>query len=109
MVSRASATSAAAERRRGGDELGLVDGLGDLRTIVRRKYGPDVRFFNIERPAGWLQRRFGRYFPSDVVHGVGRDDGIVRHISTSGRTTFAHGHPIAFIGAAILGILGFGS
>ncbi len=51
-------------------ELGLVDGLGDLRTIVRRKYGPDVRFYNIERPASWLQRRFGRYFPSDV----GRDD-----------------------------------
>ena len=32
---------------------------------------------------------------------IGRDDGIVRHIATSGRTTFAHGHPIAFIGAAI--------
>lgn len=54
-------------------ELGLVDGLGDLRTIVRRKYGPDVRFYNIERPASWLQRRFGRYFPSDV----GRDDAVV--------------------------------
>ncbi len=40
-------------------ELGLVDGLGDLRTIVRRKYGPDVRFINVERPVGWLQRRFG--------------------------------------------------
>ncbi len=55
-------------------ELGLVDGLGDLRTIVRRKYGPDVRFINIERPAGWLQRRFGRFLPSDVgaavEHGV---------------------------------------
>ncbi|MSO73107.1 MAG: S49 family peptidase [Rhodospirillaceae bacterium] len=40
-------------------ELGLIDGLGDIRTIVRRKYGPDVRFITIERPMGWLQRRFG--------------------------------------------------
>jgi signal peptide peptidase SppA len=54
-------------------ELGLIDGLGDLRTVVRRKYGPDVRFFNIERPASWLQKRFGRYFPSDI----GRDDAVV--------------------------------
>ena len=48
-------------------EIGLVDGLGDVRTIARRKYGPDVRFFNIERPASWLQRRFGRFMPSDVA------------------------------------------
>jgi signal peptide peptidase SppA len=52
-------------------ELGLVDGLGDLRTVVKRKYGAEVRFINIERPAGWLQRRFGRYFPSDVGHDAG--------------------------------------
>ena len=50
-------------------ELGLVDGLGDLRTVIRRKYGPDVRLRVIERPAGWLQRRFGRYLPSDVIGG----------------------------------------
>src|SRR3954465_14714890 len=42
-------------------ELGLVDGLGDMRTIVRRKYGPDVRFLNVERPTSWLQRRLGRF------------------------------------------------
>ena len=40
-------------------ELGLVDGLGDMRTIMRRKYGADVRFLMIERPGGWLARRFG--------------------------------------------------
>jgi len=50
-------------------ELGLVDGLGDVRTIMRRKYGPDVRFFNIDKPTGWLQRRFGRFMPSDVGGG----------------------------------------
>ncbi|MBB4615983.1 PAS domain-containing protein [Sphingomonas abaci] len=32
---------------------------------------------------------------------VGRDDGIVRHIATSGRATFENGCPIGFIGAAI--------
>lgn len=40
-------------------ELGLVDGLGDMRTIMRRKYGADVRFLMIDRPGGWLSRRFG--------------------------------------------------
>ena len=32
---------------------------------------------------------------------IGRDDGIVRHIATSGRTTFQHGRAVGFIGAAI--------
>jgi signal peptide peptidase SppA len=59
-------------------ELGLVDGLGDFRTIIRRKYGPDVRFFNIERPMSWLQRRFGRFTslpttPGDAVGGWAGD------------------------------------
>lgn len=31
----------------------------------------------------------------------GRDDGITRHIATSGQTTFAHGRAFSFIGAAI--------
>jgi signal peptide peptidase SppA len=47
-------------------ELGLVDGLGDLRMICRRKYGDNVRFLVIERPLSWLQRRFGRFVPPDV-------------------------------------------
>ncbi len=41
-------------------ELGLVDGLGDMRTIMRRKYGPDVRFLTVERPMNWLERRLGK-------------------------------------------------
>lgn len=51
-------------------ELGLVDGLGDMRTIIRRKYGPDVRFFTVERAAGWLTRNFGRLIPGGPA---GRD------------------------------------
>lgn len=32
---------------------------------------------------------------------IGRDDGITRHVATSGRTTFEHGRAVAFIGAAV--------
>ena len=32
---------------------------------------------------------------------IGRDDGVVRHIATSGRTTFADGRAVGFVGAAI--------
>ncbi|MDX2221482.1 MAG: S49 family peptidase [Rhodospirillaceae bacterium] len=47
-------------------ELGLVDGLGTLRSVCRRKFGDDVRFMRIERPLSWLQRRFGRWAPADA-------------------------------------------
>ena len=41
----------------------------------------------------------GRYSIEYRVRG--RDDGITRHIATSGRTTFAQGRAVSFIGAAI--------
>jgi ClpP class serine protease len=50
-------------------ELGLVDGLGDLRAVCRRKFGDNVRFMTIDRPMSWLQRRFGRFVPPDVGDG----------------------------------------
>ncbi|HVI28667.1 PAS domain S-box protein [Hansschlegelia sp.] len=41
----------------------------------------------------------GRY---DIEFRVlGRDDGVMRDIATAGRTTFAQGHAVGFIGAAI--------
>ena len=49
--------------------LGLIDGLGDMRSIMRKKYGPDVRFVNVERPAGWLERKFGRFMPGAALGG----------------------------------------
>lgn len=55
-------------------ELGLVDGLGDFRTICRRKFGDDVRFLNIDQPMGWFQRRFGRFVPPDVSNGSWADE-----------------------------------
>ena len=57
-------------------ELGLVDGLGDMRTIMRRKYGAEVRFLMIERPGGWLSRRFGGgsgVFAPDAPSGFASD------------------------------------
>jgi PAS domain S-box-containing protein len=41
----------------------------------------------------------GRY--SIEYRVIGRDDGILRHIATSGRTTFADGRAVGFIGATI--------
>jgi signal peptide peptidase SppA len=40
-------------------ELGLVDGIGDLRSVMREKLGEHVRFKVMTRPRGWLQRRLG--------------------------------------------------
>jgi len=41
-------------------ELGLIDGLGDLRTVMRARYGEKVRLRAVEPPRrGWLMRRLG--------------------------------------------------
>ncbi|MBT5111139.1 MAG: S49 family peptidase [Rhodospirillaceae bacterium] len=40
-------------------ELGLVDGLGDLRTVMREKFGDKVRLPVMTEPKGWLQKRLG--------------------------------------------------
>lgn len=40
-------------------ELGLVDGLGDARTVLRRKFGEDVQIVDVEPRRGWLRSRFG--------------------------------------------------
>lgn len=41
-------------------ELGLVDGLGDLRSIMRLHFGPRVSLKLIGAQRGWLRRRFMR-------------------------------------------------
>jgi serine protease SohB len=38
---------------------GLVDGLGDMRTVMRAKLGDKVKFIPVQRHANWLQRRLG--------------------------------------------------
>ncbi len=40
-------------------ELGLVDGLGDMRTVMRERFGEKVRLRLVNQPKGWLRRRFG--------------------------------------------------
>ncbi len=40
-------------------ELGLVDGLGDLRTVLRDRFGDKVKFRVIGQERGWLRRRLG--------------------------------------------------
>jgi serine protease SohB len=40
-------------------DLGLVDGLGDLRAVLTDRFGERVRIVPIGERAGWLRRRFG--------------------------------------------------
>jgi signal peptide peptidase SppA len=40
-------------------ELGLIDGLGDLRTKMRELYGDEVRFSLVTPSASWFRRRRG--------------------------------------------------
>jgi serine protease SohB len=40
-------------------DLGLVDGLGDLRGVMRQRYGEKVKLRVVGDSRGWLQRRFG--------------------------------------------------
>jgi len=39
--------------------LGLVDGIGDLRTVMRQKFGDDVKLRLFGGGRSWLQRRLG--------------------------------------------------
>jgi len=40
-------------------EMGLVDGLGDIRSVMRAEFGESVRLRLVEKPKGLLQRRLG--------------------------------------------------
>jgi len=39
--------------------LGLIDGLGHLRPVLREKFGENVRLRVVSAERGWLRRRFG--------------------------------------------------
>ncbi len=39
------------------EKLGLIDGLGDLRTVMRKRFGDKVQLRLIEQGQGWWQRR----------------------------------------------------
>jgi signal peptide peptidase SppA len=40
-------------------ELGLIDGIGDLRSVMRERYGEKVRFNVVAPKRSWLKDRFG--------------------------------------------------
>jgi signal peptide peptidase SppA len=42
-------------------ELGLIDGLGEMHTVLKEKHGEKTEFLEIHRPGGWLQRRMGGF------------------------------------------------
>lgn len=44
-----------------GLELGLVDGLGDMRSVLKERYGPKTRLKLVSQPRGLFGRRFGLF------------------------------------------------
>ena len=52
--------------------LGLVDGLGDLRSIMREKIGENVKIKIVGRRRGWLEKRLGmrNEWADDVIEAV---------------------------------------
>ncbi len=45
---------------------GLIDGLGEMRAVMREKYGEKVRFVPVQRQMSWLQRRLNRGLAAHV-------------------------------------------
>ena len=50
-------------------EAGLVDGIGDMRGVLREKLGDNVKLRLVAGPRPWLRRRLGLAMPGD---GTGR-------------------------------------
>ena len=46
---------------------GLIDGIGDLRGILRGRYGDKVKLVPVGAPRGWLRRRLGLARPDSWV------------------------------------------
>ncbi|MEM7399968.1 MAG: S49 family peptidase [Pseudomonadota bacterium] len=40
-------------------EMGLIDGLGDMRSVMREKLGEDVQLKVVQQQRSWLKRRLG--------------------------------------------------
>lgn len=47
--------------------LGLADGIGDVRSIVRRRFGKEAKLRPLGRPRSWLQRRLGLERAADTL------------------------------------------
>jgi signal peptide peptidase SppA len=46
-------------------ELGLIDGIGDLRSVMRGRFGEKVQFRVVGAPTSWLRRRLGLAGPDE--------------------------------------------
>ena len=44
-------------------EMGLIDGIGDIRNVMREKFGDNVRFKFFDENRSWLQRRISTQNP----------------------------------------------
>jgi signal peptide peptidase SppA len=53
-----------------GLELGLVDALGDMRQVLKDRYGPKTRLALVSPPRGFFARRLG-FFGSRAAGGLG--------------------------------------
>ena len=51
-------------------DLGLVDGLGDLRTVMRARFGDKTRFKVLGGERNWLRRRLGLKAGSGLAAGL---------------------------------------
>jgi ClpP class serine protease len=40
-------------------ELGLIDGIGELTSVMRERYGDKVQFRPVEQRQGWLKQKLG--------------------------------------------------
>lgn len=38
-------------------DLGLIDAIGDVRSVMKEKFGNDIEFVKISKPKGWLQKK----------------------------------------------------
>lgn len=52
-------------------ELGLIDGIGELRATLRDRFGKRVRLRSVGRRVGWLRRRFGVSALGEGAPGLG--------------------------------------
>lgn len=51
-------------------EFGLIDGIGNLRDVMRKKLGPKTEFKVISKPSGWGLRRLAFGGDSDLAAGL---------------------------------------
>ena len=59
-------------------ELGLIDGIGDIRNVMREKFGKNIRFKFFDENRSWLQRRISTQ--SRLISGKGNDLGLARDL-----------------------------